>query len=174
MDQKYEFEAPQYVDFNNLAENDDEADEFFNVDMESGEAWVTANNTLADCVGSSNEGVAPSHDTKERHGHESEQMSIDDNLDGPSINIDIPKQPKRAPSNMVTSWSGPITRILGKGINPAKAAQSRTKKPPQAKVGRAEILSTVQATLANKKTNPKYAHGTPRRLLVGSSKSQWL
>ena len=63
MDQKYEFAAPQYVDFNNLAENDNEVDEFFNVDMESGEVWVTAtaNNTLVESVSTSSEGGVLTH-----------------------------------------------------------------------------------------------------------------
>ena len=131
MDQKYEFEAPQYVDFNNLVENDNEVDEFFNVDMESGEAWVTANNTLGEGVGTSYEGGAPTRDTIEVHVHEPEPMSIGENHDRPSN--EISKQPTRAPapSNMVTSWSGPVTRILGKGIKPTKAAQQRTRKPMQ-------------------------------------------
>ena len=38
-------QAPQFVDFNNLGggaapEEEDRADEFFNVDMESGERWI--------------------------------------------------------------------------------------------------------------------------------------
>ena len=42
MDPSWEFQAPQFVDFNNLGggtapEEEDRADEFFNVDMESGE-----------------------------------------------------------------------------------------------------------------------------------------
>jgi len=42
MDPAYEFQAPQFVDFNHIGENDENAvDEFFNVDMESGEEWTT-------------------------------------------------------------------------------------------------------------------------------------
>ena len=45
MDPSWEFQAPQFVDFNNLGggtapEEEDRADEFFNVDMESGERWI--------------------------------------------------------------------------------------------------------------------------------------
>jgi len=172
MDQKYEFEAPQYVDFNNLAENDNEVDEFFNVDMESGEAWVTANNTLGESVSTSYEGGAPTRGTIEVHAHEPEPMSMDDNHVRPSETVEVPKQPTRAPSNMVTSWSGPVIRILGKGINPTKAAQQRTRKPIQGKVGRANILSTVQASLANPRNTTKHQHGTPRRLLTGNTRTR--
>ena len=35
MDPSWEFQAPQFVDFNNLAAEEDKADEFFNVHMES-------------------------------------------------------------------------------------------------------------------------------------------
>ena len=49
MDPSWEFQAPQFVDFNNLdrveAENK-KADDFFNVDMESGELWTTALSSL--------------------------------------------------------------------------------------------------------------------------------
>lgn len=44
MDPSWEFQAPQFVDFNNIGSSgggvDDNADEFFNVDMESGESWT--------------------------------------------------------------------------------------------------------------------------------------
>ena len=43
MDPSWEFQAPQFVDFNNLERAEDKkADDFFNVDMESGELWTTA------------------------------------------------------------------------------------------------------------------------------------
>ena len=43
MDPSWEFQAPQFVDFNNLERVEDKkVDEFFNVDMESGELWTTA------------------------------------------------------------------------------------------------------------------------------------
>ena len=49
MDPSWEFQAPQFVDFNNLdrVEADNKkADDFFNVDMESGELWTTALSSL--------------------------------------------------------------------------------------------------------------------------------
>jgi len=43
MDPTWEFQAPQFVDFNNLGVDEDPTvDQFFNVDMENGELWVTA------------------------------------------------------------------------------------------------------------------------------------
>ena len=137
--------------------------------MESGEAWVTANNTLGESVSSSHEGGAPTRGTIEVQAHEPEPMSIDDKHVRPSKAVEVFKQSTRAPSNMVTSWSGPVIRILGKGITPTKAAQQRARKPIQGKVGRANILSTVQASLAN--ATSKHLHGTPRRLPVGNTRS---
>ena len=45
MDPRWEYQAPQFVDFNNLGggtapEGEDRADEFFNIDMESGERFL--------------------------------------------------------------------------------------------------------------------------------------
>jgi len=181
MDPKYEFEAPQYVDFDNLTENDNEVDEFFNVDMEeSGEAWVTANNTLGDHVSTSHEeGSRSSVGTFEVvHVREPKPMSfdVDDDLLMPpsSLHLEVPKQPRKPPSNMVTSWSGPVTKILGQGIFSTKSTQQpRTRKPSQGKIGRADIQikSYVQAAqTTNNRSKPKHLYGTPRRLPVGKTR----
>ena len=111
MDVKYEFEAPQYVDFNNLTENDDDIDEFFNVDMESGEAWVTANNTL-ERSSIKSEGEKP----PDMYVDGPQSMSVDVTVSNPPptgvLNSNLIR---KAPSNMVTSWGGPVTRVLSNG-----------------------------------------------------------
>ena len=41
MDPKWEFNANQFVDFNNIQDqNNSNADEFFDFNMETGERWV--------------------------------------------------------------------------------------------------------------------------------------
>ena len=172
MDPKYELEAPQYVDFQNLAENDNEADEFFNEDMGSdGESWVTANNTLDERVAASHEGnVASNNDLPEPVSTDSEGSSVKPPTT--SVNHDIPKQLRKPPSNLVTSWEGPVTRILGKGIFSTKSTHQKKGKPTQGKVGRVDIQSYVQAaTRANTWNKPKQKHRTPRRLPVGNKRS---
>merc|ERR1719209_1163230 len=99
----------------------------------------------------------------------------DDNLlMPPSLNLEGPKQPRKPPSNMVTSWSGPVTRILGQGIFSTKSTQQpRSRKPSQGKIGRADIQikSYVQAAqTTNNRSKPKHYHGTPRRLPVGKTR----
>jgi len=193
MDDKYEFEAPQYVDFNNLTENDDNIDEFFNVDMESGEAWVTANNTLERSSIKSEGEKPPDMDVD---GPQS--MSVDVTVSNPPpTGVLNSNQIRKAPSNMVTSWGGPVTRILSNGpiksqhrkvpsnlvtswegpvtkvLERGHHSQSKpthSRKNPQGKVGRADLQSTVQDVFANTRKTPKHLHQTPRRFAKGSSR----
>ena len=108
MDPFYEFKAPQFVDFNNLGviNEDSGADDFFNVDMESGEEWTTVASTMEveKVIQAANlkQGMNPVHRI-------SALVAIPSLLGESLVPINHPPNtnlnpPPRKPSNMVTSW----------------------------------------------------------------------
>jgi len=160
MDQKYEFAAPQYVDFNNLMNNDDsKVEEFFNVDMESGEEWVstTANNAIRTDL---NEAMQLDEPSIAKALPPAPSLLTNLSNPNPSLN-----QPRKPPSNMVTSWGpGPVTRIFRGCNNPPIPTQVKRKvSHAHGKVGRADLHATVQAVLGKTKSTPKSHPTTPRR-----------
>jgi len=168
-------------------------DEFFNVDMESGEAWVTANNTLERSSIKSEGEKPPDMDVD---GPQS--MSVDVTVSNPPptgilnsnlirktpsnmvtswggpvtrilSNGPIKSQQRKVPSNLVTSWEGPVTKVLGRG-HQSQSKPTHLRKNLQGKVGRADLQSTVQDVFANTRKTPKHLHQTPRRFAKGSSR----
>jgi len=177
MDPAYEFQAPQFVDFNNIGENDENAvDEFFNVDMESGEEWTTAVSTLEDeeqmecreAVERSKKDATFQVSAPVRIPHQVPHSLLPKNHPPSSSSLDIPRRPGK-PSNMVTSWgTGQLTKTSGKGhLNSSKP---QVKKIPQGKVGRADLHAAVKSTIGMGRSSPRLLHRTPRRLGVGVSR----
>ena len=172
MDPFYEFKAPQFVDFNNLGDNNEDsgADEFFNVDMESGEEWTTVASTIEveKVIQAANlkQGMNPVHSISAPVAIPSllcESLPIN-----PPHNTNL-NPPPRKPSNMVTSWGpGHVTRTSGRGCMSTKPHQS--KKKTQGKIGRADLHATLNVALGVAKKSPRHMHRTPRRLGVGSSR----
>jgi len=173
MDPAYEFQAPQFVDFNHIGENDENAvDEFFNVDMESGEEWTTAVSTLEDedqmecreAADKSKKDATFQVSAPVRIPHQVHHSLLPKNHP-PSSSVDILRKPGK-PSNMVTSWgTGQVTKTSGKGhLNSTKP---QVKRVPQGKVGRADVHAAVKSTIGMGRSSPRLLHRTPRRLAVG-------
>ena len=155
MDPIWEFQAPQFVDFTQVeegVEEDRNVDQFFDVDMESGELWTTA-----------------SEETKEERAQGGSQ-SYDTLTVGSSSksSVEIPKV--NQPSNLVTTWS--------KGGGPLQAS-ARTQSQPARKRRRLSnaFIKTVLASSGNnnqqqQRTRKKVPSsivgykmgGTPKRL----------
>lgn len=129
MEPSWEFQAPQFVDFTNLdkeVEEDRRADQFFDVDMESGELWTTANEETHE-VGTSGD---QSNGTLTVGSSRKSMLKIS------KVN---------KPSNLVTSWSDRGMKLQ---------ASSRTKpqhQQPAKKMRRLSnaIINTVLASSGN-------------------------
>ena len=128
MEPSWEFQAPQFVDFTNLekeVEEDRRADQFFDVDMESGELWTTA------------------HEETHEVGTSGDQSN--GTLTVSSSRKSMLKIKVNKPSNLVTSWSD-----RGRTLQ----ASSRTKpqlQQPAKKMRRLSnaIINTVLASSGN-------------------------
>ena len=128
MEPSWEFQAPQFVDFTNLekeVEEDRRADQFFDVDMESGELWTTA------------------HEETHEVGTSGDQSN--GTLTVSSSRKSMLKNKVNKPSNLVTSWSD-----RGRTLQ----ASSRTKpqlQQPAKKMRRLSnaIINTVLASSGN-------------------------
>jgi len=124
MDRSWEFQAPQYVDFNNLeAGEDNNADDFFNVDMESGVRLSFGSEEIpqddSDIAPPPTQDLAPppepTSDVNEK---------VDEAVENPPVDTEKPKKPR----NMVTSWgSGASTKTMTSAQ--AKPATALAAKP---------------------------------------------
>eukprot|EP00092_Neocalanus_flemingeri_P009887 GFUD01010656.1.p1 GENE.GFUD01010656.1~~GFUD01010656.1.p1 ORF type:complete len:448 (-),score=125.08 GFUD01010656.1:111-1454(-) len=174
MDPIWEFQAPQFVDFNNLGETEDKTvDEFFNVDMESGEHWVTAVSSLGE--EKMDEDVPDSPLSLSTRSDRTFQVASAISVPLPTLCTNLP--PKK-PSNMVTSWGpGQIIKTSGTGINTARApvkgnpigrgGKMRKMDNPSSQNG-AVMARTIGA--GKNRNTPRHHQRTPRRLAVGNSR----
>jgi len=179
MDPSWEFQAPQFVDFNNLdnATNEDKkADEFFNVDMESGELWTTALDNIGDEPN-------PNYDQKlEKDKDESGLIksrepsteNVKSSFRDPSSNpapsfADAPPTRNRKPANLVTSWgTGNVAKV---SLTKSGASKQPTKK--RRRLSNAIVQSMNSPSRNNNSKLSKMAQNTllkltPRRF-QGSS-----
>ena len=162
MDPTWEFQAPQFVDFNHLDEKEEEdkrADEFFDVDHETGpgELWTTALE-----VEETEEGPGQTSQMMERkvptpfmNGTFSVGTSSTSSAAAASqlTFVNVPLVPKiNKPSNLVTSWSqeGRTQKINQKPQQPVKKRRRLSN----------AIVKTLMATSGNNNQNQKM---TPRR-----------
>merc|ERR1719219_721118 len=162
MDPTWEFQAPQFVDFNHLEEEEDKrADEFFDVDHETGhgELWTTALEV------EENEEVGGGQPSQMMERKVATPMNGTFSVGASSTSsagaasqltfVNVPLVPKiNKPSNLVTSWS-----------REGQASSLETNKKPQQPVKKRRRLSnaivkTLLATAANNNQNQKM---TPRR-----------
>jgi len=141
MDPSWEFQAPQFVDFANLdttAPEEDNADEFFNVDMESGENW------------------------------QGEEKDIKVIKEAPITNSAVDKLEEvekkvTKSSNLVTSWGKGVIKKMGGGISSNTLTGSS--KPRVETPKRTILRAAVSATIQNVRNSPKMAFKrTPKRL----------
>jgi len=104
MDRSWEFQAPQYVDFNNLeAGEDNNADDFFNVDMESGVRLSFGSEEIPQ----DSSDLAPPHEDLAPPTEAA--ANVDEAFENPPVDTEKPKKPR----NMVTSWgSGASTKTM--------------------------------------------------------------
>ena len=166
MDPTWEFQAPQFVDFNHLEEKEEEdrrADEFFDVDHENGgqgELWTTALEVEENEEGGG-EGPGPASQMMERkvstpmNGTFSAGASSSSGAGAASqlTFVNVPLVPKvNKPFNLVTSWSQD-----GRTQKPNQKPQQPVKK--RRRLSNA-IVKTLMATSGNNNQNQKM---TPRR-----------
>lgn len=159
MDPTWEFQAPQFVDFNHLEEREEEdmrADEFFNVDHENGDLWTTA---VEEVEGRSDEGHSsqmtsrnvpePRTDSFSSGTSSTSSAAAASNL----TFVNVPLVPKiNKPSNLVISW------------NQGGLTQKTNQKPQQPVKKRRRLSNAIVKTLmATSGNNNQHQKMTPRR-----------
>lgn len=167
MDPTWEFQAPQFVDFNHLDEKEEEdqrADEFFDVDHETGqgELWTTALEVEENGeVG----GEGPSQPSQMMERKVPAPMNGTFSVVAGSTSsegaasqlsfVNVPLVPKiNKPSNLVTSWN-----------TEGQARSLKSNQKPQQPVKKRRRLSNaiVKTLLANAGNNNQNQKMTPRR-----------
>ena len=159
MDPTWEFQAPQFVDFNHLEEREEEdlrADEFFNVDHENGELWTTAVEEEEE------EGRLPPPRRGKAQGQSSQlteprpmngTFSVGTSSTSQLTFVNVPLVPKiNKPSNLVISWS-------------KEGKTQKANQKPQQPVKKRRRLSNaiVKTLLASSGNNNQHQKMTPRR-----------
>ena len=166
MDPSWEFQAPQFVDFNNLERAEDKkADDFFNVDMESGELWTTAMEE------------AESNDIRQEDNIHNKPITMeakpqpmgDSTAGSTSSSQTVAKtsiqQKTRRLENLVTSWSkdsGSKESSCKIGSVSSYTSSSSAAKPP-AKKRRRMSNAIIQSLTLPSQTNNKLLRLTPKR-----------
>lgn len=119
MDRSWEFQAPQYVDFNNLEAGDDNnVDDFFNVDMESG---VRISFGSEEIPHDTSDPAPPAEEASNPAANVDEAREASEN---PPVDSEKPKKP----SNMVTSWgAGASTKTMTTSASTKTMTTSGTK-----------------------------------------------
>ena len=178
MDPSWEFQAPQFVDFNNLERSEDKkADDFFNVDMESGELWTTALCSMEEDTDQSKlqenaeevnvtKPIQPSNAVTAKEPVHNEQTMSASSSHGSALAPLLSKS--RKPANLVTSWGkGSVTKVsLSKGGGTSAASSSSAKQPAKK---RRRLSSAIVQSLASSSGNNNTGKGakllkmTPRR-----------
>lgn len=151
-DPKYEFQAPQFIDFNKLeAEDDAKADEFFNVDMESGESW-------------------------------SSKMDLDEKQFEKNKSEEVKPAPRRPANMVTSWGAGVIKSLSGaKGVSSKISTttisdeKKMSSKETETSTGsrgrpetprRADLRAAVAASVENARNSPR--RQTPKRLGVNN------
>ena len=156
MDPSWEFQAPQFVDFNRIEDqsNDEEekkVDEFFNVDMESGELWTTA---LEDQTGSAGAGAQSQED----------KLGTGD----PSYGVKEDKYSSTADTTVILSSSS--GGMKGKDQLASSSTECESSKVP-------DRPSFLKSSLFPKNRRPpnlvtSWGNGIVNKMTVGSSKGE--
>ena len=161
MDPTWEFQAPQFVDFNHLDEKEEEdRDKFFDVDHETGhgELWTTALEVEENEEGREDgEGQGQTSQMKERQVAPpmSETFSVGASSTSQLTFVNVPLVPKiNKPSNLVTSWN---TEGQARSLKSNQKPQQPVKK--RRRLSNA-VVKTLLATAGNNNQNQKM---TPRR-----------
>jgi len=199
LDPSWEFQAPQFVDFNNLdnaTSEDKKADEFFNVDMESGELWTTALDNIGDELSNesqkyldkgkdaaddrttlSEQGI---HDnsrdklkpTDDKHMLSAAPSAIESESYYPSSIADAPLVPparNRRPANLVTSWgSGNVAKVSLTKSGASKQPSKKRRRLSNAIVQSMNSPSRNNNTKLSKMAQNTLLKLTPRRHHGGS------
>ena len=182
MDPSWEFHAPQFVDFNNLERAEDKkADEFFNVDMESGELWTTAleeadtpdswaevgpeveeNNKTVVKQTSSTTSDEPSR-TKTVSKSQPQKSSSSLTFTTASI-----QQKTRKLANLVTSWSkGPVNKTSSSSSSNYTSSSSAASQPVKKRRRLSNAIVQSLASSSQDNTN-RILRMTPRHRQVSS------
>jgi len=139
MDPKWEFNANQYVDFNNLDREDNSTvDEFFNYDMESGERVEKSDQDIKEVPAIL---VTPAREDSK----------------------------KRQPANLVTSWGPNVVKakMNNKEVNmPHKGSVKRNEMMPRRAQQKAQVEASVAEVRNSPRLA---ANRTPKRLGTNSS-----
>lgn len=167
MDPSWEFQAPQFVDFNNLERAEDKkADDFFNVDMESGELWTTAIEE------------AEANDIRQEDNVNNQPVALaakllpisDSTAGSTSSSLTVAKtsmqQKTRRLANLVTSWSqdSGSKESSGKvGSVSSYTSSSSAAKPPAKKRRRMSNAIIQSLSLPSQTNNNKLLRLTPKR-----------
>ena len=166
MDPSWEFQAPQFVDFNNLERAEDKkADDFFNVDMESGELWTTAIEE------------AEANDIRQEDNVNNQPVALaakllpisDSTAGSTSSSLSVAKtsmqQKTRRLSNLVTSWSqdSGSKESSGKVGSVSSYTSSSSAAKPPAKKRRRMSNAIIQSLSLPSQTNNKLLRLTPKR-----------
>ena len=178
MDPSWEFQAPQFVDFNNLERAEDKkADEFFNVDMESGELWTTALEEAETADMRKDEGKADSINNQTATVAIATQPTLQSvSTAGPastfssitSTKTSIHNKTRRL-ANLVTSWgkgtaSKEPSSSAGQGGSVSSyTSSSSAAKPPVKKRRRMSNAIIQTLALPSQTNNNKLLKLTPKR-----------
>ena len=163
MDPSWEFQAPQFVDFNNLERAEDKkADDFFNVDMESGELWTTA---LEEA-----ETTDLRKDVSNDHNINNQAVTVIASSGPTSSSLAQAKtsiqQKTRRLANLVTSWSkdsGSKEASGQAGSVSNYTSSSSAAKPPLRKRRRMSNAIMQSLALPSQTNNNKLLKLTPKR-----------
>jgi len=156
MDPNWEYDAPQFVDFNNIGNEEDNADEFFDVD-ENGVRLSSGFNSETGV----NIAEEEERNESDQHGGEEEQgdnPTAGDQMaaDRPGDNNEevlAPVRRKPKPSNMVTSWgkAAPVKVYSNQGPAASHPTGRSHSQPGGANAGQAGA-STSQGRPAGETT----------------------
>jgi len=192
LDPSWEFQAPQ---FDNATSEDKKADEFFNVDMESGELWTTALDNIGDELSNdsqefldkakdavdrttlSEQGIADNSrgklkPTDEKHMLSAAPSAIESESNNPSSIVDAPLVPparNRRPANLVTSWgSGNVAKVSLTKSGASKQPSKKRRRLSNAIVQSMNSPSRNNNTKLSKMAQNTLLKLTPRRHHGGS------
>jgi len=173
MDPSWEFQAPQFVDFNNLERAEDKkADDFFNVDMESGELWTTAleeaettdiRKDVSNDHNINNQTVTVPVIAKPLPPGEATSSPTSSSLSQAKTSI---QQKTRRLANLVTSWSkdsGSKESSGQAGSVLSYTSSSSAAKPPLKKRRRMSNAIMQSLALPSQTNNNKLLKLTPKR-----------
>jgi len=194
MDPSWEFQAPQFVDFNNLeADEDGAADEFFNVDMESGVRLSFGSEDIANTTeGSVETAIVPTDQASTAPQNPDIATETSQTAEDCAAEKEKPKKPR----NMVTSWGPGATNKVSATSSkappptsraPARVSNGANKVPtgdephsgrvvkprtetPTRKILRAAVAQSIEAA----RSSPRRNGTVPKRLGTNTSEPRLL